>query len=88
MTASEKPEAEAEAVEKPASRLFQDVPQESYAVAFSRLQELRQQYPNYRDDELLIYLLAKGASRVEALLLDQRKMLVEQHKMLAAILVK
>ena len=44
---------------KPTSKLFQDTTEQQYAAAFKQLYEMRKKHPAYRDDDLLIYLLAK-----------------------------
>lgn len=39
------------------SKLFKNVSQKLYDHYFNQLQVLRHQYPQYRDDELLMYML-------------------------------
>lgn len=49
-------------VKKPTSKLFQTVDEASYQKAFTRLQGLRKEHPNYRDDELLMLALSANIS--------------------------
>lgn len=46
-----------EKIEKPNKRLFRNVTQEEYNKAFLMLQEMRNKWNTYRDDDLLMYLL-------------------------------
>jgi hypothetical protein len=39
------------------SAIFKDIPDEVYVRVLGRLNELRRQYPDYRDDQLLMYAL-------------------------------
>lgn len=39
------------------SKLFKNISEKRYARYYNRLKELRKQYPGYRDDELLMYML-------------------------------
>lgn len=45
--------------EKDPSRLFKDVPDDDYKLAVDTLLALREKYPTYRDDQLLMYTLAR-----------------------------
>ncbi len=43
--------------EKPASRLFSNVSGEDYSRVIENLEGMRQRFPAYRDDELLVFMI-------------------------------
>lgn len=58
--------AQVERITKPSSALFKDVSEDAYITAYNRLVQLRQGFPNYRDDELLLVELAYMYDRIKA----------------------
>lgn len=50
--------------EKPRGQLFKDITDDVFNLSFQRLQEMRKNYPHYRDDELLMFMLCAHDSIV------------------------